>query len=249
MEHEMRETFDALRAPEEVKDRTRAAVARQVRRRKRLRPLMAVACFAVVVVTLGGWRAYFTPAAVISVDINPSVELEVNRFDRVLSLEGLGDDGEALAAALNVRFLDYRTALEEILSSGAVTECLAQGEELSIAVVDLTGNGSGELLSGVEACAAATPGAHCYAADYGDVSDAHSCGLSYGKYSAYLALRALDPTVTAKEVQGMTMREIRARIAALGGDDSDVPAGSQETGQGAGAGHGQEHGRGHHGGC
>ena len=157
MEHEMRETFDALRAPEEEKDRTRAAVARQIRRRKRLRPLMAAACFAVVVVTLGGWRAYFTPAAVISVDINPSVELEVNRFDRVLSLEGLGDDGEALAAALNVRFRDYRTALEEILSSGAVTECLAQGEELSIAVVDLTGNGSGELLSGVEACAAATP--------------------------------------------------------------------------------------------
>lgn len=246
MEHEMRETFDALRAPEEVKDRTRAAVACQVRRRKRLRPLMAAACFAVVV-TLGGWRAYFTPAAVISVDINPSVELEVNRFDRVLSLEGLGDDGEALAAELNVRFQDYREALEELLSSAAVTECLAQGEELSIAVVDLTGNGSGELLSGVEACAAATPGAHCYAADYGDVSDAHSCGLSYGKYSAYLALRALDPTVTAKEVQGMTMREIRARIAALGGDDSDVPAGSQGAGQGAG--HGQEHGRGHHGGC
>ena len=246
MEHEMRETFDALRAPEEVKDRTRAAVARQVRRRKRLRPLMAAACFAVVV-TLGGWRAYFTPAAVISVDINPSVELEVNHFDRVLSLEGLGDDGEALAAELNVRFRDYRTALEELLSSGTVTECLAQGEELSIAVVDLTGNGSGELLSGVEACAAATPGAHCYAADYGDVSDAHSCGLSYGKYSAYLALRALDPTVTAEEVQGMTMREIRSRIAALGGDDSDVPAGSQGAGQRAG--HGQEHGRGHHGGC
>lgn len=246
MEHEMRETFDALRAPEEVKDRTRAAVARQVRRRKRLRPLMAAACFAVVV-TLGGWRAYFTPAAVISVDINPSVELEVNRFDRVLSLEGLGDDGEALAAELNVRFQDYREALEELLSSAAVTDCLARGEELSIAVVDLTGEGAGELLSGVEACAAATPGAHCYAADYGDVSDAHSCGLSYGKYSAYLALRALDPTVTAEEVQGMTMREIRARIAALGGDDSDVPAGSQGDGQGAG--HGQEHGRGHRGGC
>ena len=247
MERDMREAFDALRAPEDVKARTRAAVARQVRRRRRLRPLMAAACLAVVLVTLGGWRAYFTPAAVISVDINPSVELEVNRFDRVLSLEGRNDDGEALAAELSVRFRDYRTALEEILSSGAVTECLAQGEELSIAVVDLTGEGAGELLSGVEACAAATPGAHCYAADYGDVSDAHSCGLSYGKYSAYLALRALDPTVTAKEVQGMTMREIRARIAALGGDDSDVPAGSQGAGQGAG--HGQEHGRGHHGGC
>lgn len=249
MERDMREAFGALRAPEDVKARTRAAVARQVRRRRRLRPLMAAACLAVVLVTLGGWRAYFTPAAVISVDINPSVELEVNRFDRVLSLEGRNDDGEALAAELSVRFRDYRTALEEILSSSAVTDCLDRGEELSIAVVDLTGHGADEVLSGVEACAAAAPGTHCYAADYGDVSDAHSCGLSYGKYSAYLALHALDPTVTAEEVREMTMSEIRARIAALGGDGSDVPAGSQETGQGAGAGHGQEHGRGHHGGC
>lgn len=251
MEREMRETFASLHAPEELKNRTRAAVVRQVRRRRRLRPLAAVACLAVVVVTLGGWRAYFTPAAVISVDINPSVELEVNRFDRVLSLEGRNDDGTALAETLNVRFQDYQTALEEVLSSAAVTDCLARGEELSIAVVDLTGNGAGEVLSGVEACAAATPGAHCYAADYGDVSDAHSCGLSYGKYSAYLALRALDPTVTVEEVQGMTMSEIRARIAALGGDGSEVPTISQGTGQGAGqgAGHDREHGQGHHGGC
>lgn len=247
MEREMRETFASLHAPEELKDRTRDAVVRQVRRRKRLRPLAAVACLAVVVVTLGGWRAYFTPSAVISVDINPSVELEVNRFDRVLSLEGRNDDGTALAADLDVRFQDYQTALEEVLSSAAVTDCLARGEELSIAVVDLTGQGAADLLSGVEDCAASTPGVHCYAADYGDVSDAHSCGLSYGKYSAYLALHVLDPAVTVEEVQGMTMSEIRARIAALGGDGSEVPALSQGAGQGAG--HGQEHGQGHHGGC
>lgn len=247
MERKMQETFDALHAPEDLKNRTRAAVVRQVRRRRRLRPLAAVACLAVVVVTMGGWRAYFTPAAVISVDINPSVELEVNRFDRVLSLEGRNDDGEALAADLDVRFQNYQTALEEILASGTITDCLARGEELSIAVVDLTGKGAQEMLSGVEKCAAATPGAHCYAADYGDVSAAHSCGLSYGKYSAYLALAALDPTVTVEEVQGMTMSEIRARIAALGGDASGVGTGSQGTGQGAG--HGQEHGQGHHGGC
>lgn len=247
MERKMQETFDALHAPEELKNRTRAVVIRQVRRRRRLRPLAVAACFAVVVVTLGGWRAYFTPAAVISVDINPSVELEVNRFDRVLSLEGRNDDGETLAADLNVRFQDYQTALEEVLSSAAVTDCLARGEELSIAVVDLTGQGAADLLSGVEDCTAATPGAHCYAADYGDVSAAHSCGLSYGKYSAYLALHALDPTVTVEEIQGMTMSEIRARIAALRGDGSEVPALSQGTGQGAG--HGQEHGQGHHGGC
>ena len=51
-----------------------------------------------------------------------------------------------------------------------------------------------------------------------DMEAAHDAGLSYGKYQAFLALQALDPSVTAEEVQGMTMREIRDRIAALGGD-------------------------------
>lgn len=247
MEREIRDTLDALHAPEDVKARTRAAVTEHIRRRRRLRPLMAVACLAVVLVTLGGWGVYFTPTAVISVDINPSVELEVNRFGRVLSLEGLGDDGEALAADLSVRFQNYQTALEEILTSGPVADCLTRGEELSIAVVDLTGKGADEVLSGVEACAAAAPGAHCYAADYGDVSAAHSCGLSYGKYSAYLTLHALDPTVTAEDIQGMTMREIRERIAALEDGGSQVPAGSQ--GSASGQGYGWKHGQGHHGWC
>ena len=59
---------------------------------------------------------------------------------------------------------------------------------------------------------------------------AHEAGLSYGKYQAFLALQALDPSVTAEEVQGMTMRELRDRIAALGGDPDAVGSHSQTSG-------------------
>ena len=40
---------------------------------------------------------YFTPIAEISIDINPSIELRVNRFDQVISVDGLNGDGQALA--------------------------------------------------------------------------------------------------------------------------------------------------------
>ena len=89
---------------------------------------------------------------------------------------------------------------------------------------------------------------------------AHDCGLSYGKYRAYLELAALDPTVTPEEVQGMTMREIRDRIAALSGGTAtaesaagapaETPAPTPSVpyyGYGYGCEDGEENGYGHHG--
>ncbi|HIZ42609.1 MAG TPA: hypothetical protein H9811_08620 [Candidatus Gemmiger excrementigallinarum] len=88
-----------------------------------------------------------------------------------------------------------------------------------------------------------------WGAGAGEVEQAHECGLSYGKYRAYRELAALDPTVTPEAVQGMTMREIRDRIAALTGDASTQsaagnPADCENPTPQNGNGH---HGGGHHG--
>ena len=57
-------------------------------------PLLA--CLALVVALLGGggWL-WFTPTASVSVDINPSLELRLNRFSRVVAVEGANADGQA----------------------------------------------------------------------------------------------------------------------------------------------------------
>lgn len=68
-----------------------------------------------------------------------------------------------------------------------------------------------------------------------------------GKYRAYLELHALDPSVTPADIQGMTMREIRDRIAALSGDgtvltqNTNGSAGGGHHGNGAGNGKGKRH--------
>ncbi|WP_181861874.1 anti-sigma-I factor RsgI family protein [Slackia isoflavoniconvertens] len=38
------------------------------------------------------------PTAYMGIDVNPSIELGVNRFDVVVCAEGLNDDGEAVLA-------------------------------------------------------------------------------------------------------------------------------------------------------
>lgn len=211
--------------------------------------LAAAACAAVVVLS-GRWL-YFTPTAQISIDINPSLELGINRFDRVISVQGWNDDGTALAASVDVTHLSYTDAVETILSTDTIETLLAQDAVVEIGVIGDDDARCANLLAGVEACTAGRQNAHCYRAGTGEVEAAHDCGLSYGKYRAYQQLAALDPTVTPEQVQGMTMREIRNRIAALSGGTTQNGAATAPASESAACntqpqkepGH---HGAGHH---
>ena len=187
----------------------------------------------------GGGGPWVTPPASLSVDINPSLELRLTRFSRVVAVEGANADGQALAQELDLRFLDCAAALEAILSSDTVSALLAQDSALTIAVSGQDEAQCQDLLTQAQHCTAGQENAHCFSASSREHDEAHQAGLTLGKYRAYLALHDLDPTVTPEEVQTLTMAEIRDRIQALGGT---LPTGSGEHSQ-TQAGH---HGQGHH---
>lgn len=56
----------------------------------------AVAAAAACVMLLfgGGAYAYYSPASYVSLDVNPSIEYVLNRFDRVLTVIGVNEDGQ-----------------------------------------------------------------------------------------------------------------------------------------------------------
>lgn len=252
MSDKLRAAFDGVRAGEDLKERTRDFLARETRdygrrpARTARRLVPALACLALLlVVGIGGWRIYFTPAAVISVDINPSVELAVNHFDRVVGVAGLNPDGEALADALDVRFLTYTEALDQVMASQMVADCLARDEVLSIAVVCDDETRSQRMLAGVEQCTQGQRNTVCCSASHAEVEEAHDAGLSYGKYRAFLDLQALDPSITAEDVQGLTMREILDWTQSLLGGEQAGTSGGTQGGGGNGAGPGQGYGHRH----
>lgn len=246
MDNRLKEALDAVHAEEELKERTRLYIAHKVYDRQRLhaarrrRLISAVACFLLfVLVGWGGHWLYFTPVSLISVDINPSFELEVNRFDKVISVDAYNDDGAELTSSMDLKFMDYSQALETILSNAQIAGYLAEDELLSIAVVGSDDAHCEQMLSRISDCTSGHQNTYCYAARLEDVDAAHSAGLSCGKYSAFLELQALDPSITVDEIQGMTMREIRDLIATLSeGSTTSVPA----WGNGMGSGQGQHHG-------
>ena len=74
-----------------------------------------VACVAaaVVICTVGA-LAYVTPYAYVSLDVNPSIEYVLNRFDRVLSVNGVNDDGADIVDDIKKLGVRHRTITQAI---------------------------------------------------------------------------------------------------------------------------------------
>ncbi len=245
----IKETFDAIHAEETLIENTRAFLNENTGRTKRRRSLSAArlvpaaACF--LLLTLGGYRYYFAPTSVISIDINPSLELWVNRYDKVVSVKEYNDDGNKLANSLDIRFMGYAEALDQILASDEIKGYLSQDEWLTITVVRSEEEQGERILSDIESCVEGHGNTSCHSADLHDVEAAHAEGLSYGKYCALLELQKIAPEMTAEDIYGMTMCEIENLIQDLSGETSGTGDGSGTGGHGHGYGHG--HGGGHHG--
>lgn len=246
--------FGPIRADDALKERTRAFLARETKNysaapgKMRRLPVYAAACACLLLVLLGGRWLYFTPTARISIDINPSIELSVNRFDRVIAVDGFNEDGLALSSALDVKYKNYAQAVEQVIRNDSVAALLADDEVMSITVVGSDRQQSARILSDVERCTAEHSNASCHFARSEEVADAHETGLSCGKYRAYLELHRLDPSITPEMVQGMTMREIQDRINSLLSEGGEDPPAYPEWGSGhhgPGGGHGGGYG-GHH---
>lgn len=224
----VKDAFGQLHADEALKNSTKAYIYQKTngyrgRRAPAARRLAAVmACFLLAVFGWKGYSDFFTSVSTISIDVNPSFELDINRFDRVISVHAYNDDGAAVLASGDVRFLDYRTALEKLLQNERMEPYMQDGQPVEVTVFGDSDQKSSELLENVNACTASRGNVQCSVGNSEEAAKAHALGLSYGKYRAFLELQALDPSVTADDVQGLTMRQIRDLIRARS-ESPDAP--------------------------
>lgn len=130
------------------------------------------------------------------------------------------------------------------MASDQVSSLLLDDGVMSLAVVGDNEKQCGRLLSGLQRCTAGQGNAYCYSASEEELEEAHSLGLSYGKYRAYLELVELGSDISPREISAMSMREIRDMIGSLSGETASgssqihVPGSGQGQGQGSGQGKG-----------
>lgn len=218
MSNQIKDAFDAVHIEEGLKERTRSFLHyRLCERRKRRSRLMrygVALCSLTLLLGVGGHSLYFTPVSYISIDINPSLEFELNRLDRVISVTPYNDDGSEAVENLPLKNLKYDDAIITLLGSEEMSAYLSEDSRISISVVSSYDQKNTEIQERVMECTGSRYGAvSCHSGSGDDVRNAHHAGLSFGKYRYYQELQSLDPSVTAEDVKVMSMRQIQDLIA------------------------------------
>lgn len=207
---------------------------------RRLAALAACLVLAVLV-GFGGYALFFETASVISVDINPSVELGLNRMGRVVSATAYNDGGGLLLSTLDLKGLPYEEAVPALLQSEALRPYLAENAVLECTVYSQS-NQAG-LLAYLEEQTAALARqyprlqAHCSGVGQELVAQAHEHGVTPGRMKALLELQRLEPDIDIDAYSHHSMGELHQLIREHGGQG--------QGGYGQGSGHGQVQGQGH----
>ncbi|HOS69883.1 MAG TPA: anti-sigma factor domain-containing protein, partial [Bacillota bacterium] len=101
---------------------------------KRLAGLAA--CFMACIFLSTGVYAYYTPCSYVSVDINPSLSLSLNRFERVISVNPLTEDAvDLIKDAKSLKNQNIDTALSEIIKTASDKGYIDEETEDEIVVI------------------------------------------------------------------------------------------------------------------
>jgi hypothetical protein len=89
--------------------------------------LLAYASLAAVLLLfiVGGYKGFTTPYGLVSLDVNPSIEYTINIFDRVLRVDAVNDDGEAILSQIEQKTLLHSPVGDAI--DATITQLQANG--------------------------------------------------------------------------------------------------------------------------
>lgn len=218
---------DAFQA--DVADDTSIPTKKKIRVITSLRAKIALAACAVLIALGigGGAYAYQTPVAYVGIDINPSIELGVNYFDRVVSAEGDNADGQDILSEINVVGMTYEEALASLNDSLMNKGYLTANAAVAVTVMCDDDSRYSNLEETSQRCfSSAGQGVYCSRATSTEHHEAHESGLGMGKYLAWRSLVDAGVDISADDVAHMTMSELRA-LAAQEGVAIDQGAASQ----------------------
>ncbi len=208
------------------------SAAHSILSRSSLRGLAAVACMALFLIagSAGAYNYYQTPVAYLSVDINPSVELALNPFNKVVGIEAYNADGQAILAGLQLEGLNVEEAIKLIIAAAANQGYIASDgssiisftlesdeERLSSELHRLANNGASEGLT-YSGASARLVNENVPLSMH---DEAQSIGITAGKLNLINKLQAVDPEATVEQYKDASVKEIIRDTQAARGKDQN----------------------------
>lgn len=212
------DAFDRIKASEKNKVSTRQMIKKEAEKRRGPAPfagrVLAVCVSLFVVLGLGGlYGVSIYPTSYVSIDVNPSIELSLNCWNRVISATAYNSEGVRILDAVSVKGMQFENALETIVGNEAMVQYLNSGADVTVTIAAGSQSRQMQISESVNNCGS-HHGYHIsgYIANMETVSEAHHNGMSIGKYDAYVKLYGYDDTVTVEDCRDMSVSEIRSLI-------------------------------------
>jgi hypothetical protein len=236
METIFKAAMNRIRANEDLKRKTEdylninlivpAAVNQDKLRNPIMKRAIAAACAIVFVcaMSVGATVYYKTPASYLSLDINPSVELGINAFGKIVSATAYNSDGTTILNGQDLINTDVKDAVHTLVKSAAQKGFVAKDGSTVISVTSETDN---------SATAAALEDAAAQGADAAIKSEgktatinkdnvpleerheAQKLGITPGKLNLIRKLQALDSSITVNEYKDSKVTDIMKKIKEL----------------------------------
>lgn len=179
------------------------------------------ACF-LLLISLSTVGVYFDETALISLDVNPSIELSVNRFDRVIGASSLNDEGYQLLKQVSVKNRPYEEAISALFDGG-LGDYISENPLVTFSVFSPDAQKEQLILSKVRNTANTCVSAHhakarieILSVDENLVNEAHEYHVTAGKYAALKELQQVLPDMEMENYSHHSISDIKEQINAHG---------------------------------
>jgi hypothetical protein len=173
---------------------------------------------------IGALAYYKTPTSYLSIDINPSVELGINAFGKVVTATAYNEDGETILQGQDVVNMDVKDAVNILITSASQHGFILEDGSTIISIISETNNekNAEELVDTAEegAEAAMDSEGSSAAIQKDNISlerrdEARELGISPGKLNLIQKLQELDPTITVEQYKDVSVTEIQKKFTEL----------------------------------
>lgn len=247
MENKLHDTIDKIHAEDALKEKTAIYLHEEIRKRGQksrvLKFRAAAVCVSLVLILIAGnfsYRMYITPSAFVDMDVNPSVELSLNRFGRVLEASPYNDDGAAILQGVSVKNKTYEQAIQMLLDEMILQGYLKPDGLVSVTVQADSSGAEERMLNTIKESVDASLEIHqsdvstdvfAVSSEVRECAQEHN--LSPAKYIAITHLQEVDPEATYDGCSDHSISEIRQLTEEHGGKhhDSEGCDVSEDAGQ------------------
>lgn len=180
------------------------------------------ASFLIFAMLSTGVYAYYTPYSYVSVDINPSLELSVNRFEKVIGVHAFNEEAEkVLGATDKIKNKEIDDALEEIINTASEQGYLQRDASNSLMIVVSSSNEKEETALTAKVSEASTQALANISNDYEvilektqlkDYKNAKKQNVSPGKLILASKFKEADPNIDEEQIIRMPLQQAIKQI-------------------------------------